>query len=587
MNQKQPHVDINSSVSQGSRTTRFFSAKSPHSISEFFIQPKLTINHPNDPYEQEADAMADKVMRMEDPSIQRKSLVISSLQRKCAECEEEEDHEIQRKTIDSGHSARETANTTELISLLSPDSPVQRKCDACEEEEKIQRKEADKSGTEVGSTLENYLGTLSGSGHGLPEQVRGFYEPRFGYDFGSVKIHTDDVAAKSAQSINALAYTSGNNIVFNSGQYSPGSTIGKKLLGHELTHVVQQGKSGNKVNRLIQRRLIVSGGNEALVREYLTLVGSASGLNLNWAFGIPRVTVAGNLAGPVPSPQGRTSILRVINHPTQHAELHIGINQPTVSVGAFPGGGSTIQNIDIDDIRNLNASLPGQGTGKAFHEMMENFNAHGIGFANFNPSHAVGLENESNVLEDQGIVGRRLSGALPNTPIAAPAGQPVGPNITYFRQTQNFTHYFLEIIQRRTTGSPTGPGADFEVVSARRVPKVQVSQRTVDSFVSGSNAVPPAGNVILATTLADLNANPNSTVLLEGFADSVGTAEGNVGVSRNRAATAQAFFIANGISANRIAIVGRGETNFVATNANEAGRLQNRRIVMTVHRPGP
>lgn len=336
--------------------------------------------------------------------------------------------------------------------------------------------------------------------------------------------------------------------------------------------------------RTIHRRLIVSGSTEALVTEYLTLVGNAAGLRLNWSFAQPRVGNAGNLPGAVPLPDARSNLLRVLNHATQHAELHVGTNQPRVSVGAFPGAG-TIQTIDMDDIRNLNVSLAGQGTAKAFHEMMENFNAHGVGFGNFGASHAVGVEAESNVLENQGIVGRRLGGGIPSTVVPAPPGQPTGPNITYLRQLQNFTHYFLEMIQRRTTGSPTGPGADFEVVSARRIPKVQVSQNTVDNFASGSAAVPPAGAAGMAAVLADLNANANSTLLIEGFADNVGTAASNVTASRNRAATAQAFFIANGIAADRIAIVGRGETNFVAPNATQAGRARNRRIQMTVHRP--
>jgi hypothetical protein len=66
-------------------------------------------------------------------------------------------------------------------------------------------------------------------------------ESRFGYDFSHVKIHTNEIAAKSAQSINALAYTSGSNIVFNNGQYSPTTLAGQKLLAHELTHTIQQG----------------------------------------------------------------------------------------------------------------------------------------------------------------------------------------------------------------------------------------------------------------------------------------------------------------------------------------------------------
>jgi len=405
---------------------------------------------------------------------------------------------------------------------------------------------------------------------------------------------------KDKQRISAVARSSRVGSPAPTSQLQPLSAPGSMV--HRVLHPVLQAQQafGNRrtaqllgapslrspVAR-IQRRLIVSGSSEALVREYLLLVGGAAGLRLNWDFAQPRVTVAGNVPGPVPSPPGRENILRVINAARQNAELHIGTNQPRVAVGAFPGAGSTIQTIDVDDIRNLNASLPGQGTAKAFHEMMENFNAHGVGFGDFGASHTVGLEAESNVAESQGIVGRRLEGGIPSTVIPAPAGQPTGTNITYLRQLQEFTHYFLEIIQRRTLGSPTGPGADFEVVSAQRIPKIQVSQRTVDSFRSGSAAIPPAGNATLAATLADLNANPNSSVLIEGFADSVGTAAGNVTASRNRAATAQAFFTANGIAANRIAIVGRGETNFVATNDNEAGRAQNRRIQLTVHRPGP
>ena len=360
------------------------------------------------------------------------------------------------------------------------------------------------------------------------------------------------------------------------------------LLGRKTrpAHEIHVSAARQTSARAIQRRLIVSGSSEALATEYLTLVGNAAGLRLNWSFAQPRVTNGGNLPGVVPLPDARTNLLRVLNHITQHAELHIGTNQPRVAVGAFPGAG-TIQTIDMDDIRYLNVSLAGQGTAKAFHEMMENFNAHGVGFGSFGASHTVGLEAESNVLENQGIVGRRLGGGLPSTVIAAPVGQPTGPNITYLRQLQNFTHYFLEIVQRVTTGSPTGPGADFEVASARRIPKIQVSQSTVDRFASGSAAVPPAGAAVLAAVLADLNANANSTLLIEGFADNVGTAQSNVTASRNRAATAQAFFIANGIAADRIAIVGRGETNFVAPNANPAGRARNRRIQMTVHRPGP
>lgn len=80
----------------------------------------------------------------------------------------------------------------------------------------------------------------SSPGRSLDADTRSFMESRFNYDFGKVKIYDDESAAKSARSVNALAYTAGDKIVFNSGQYDPNSYSGKRLLAHELAHVVQQ-----------------------------------------------------------------------------------------------------------------------------------------------------------------------------------------------------------------------------------------------------------------------------------------------------------------------------------------------------------
>jgi hypothetical protein len=84
---------------------------------------------------------------------------------------------------------------------------------------------------------------LRSPGQPLDLETRAFMEPRFGHDFSRVRIHTDSKAAESAQSVNALAYTVGTNIVFSSGQYMPQTNSGKKLVSHELTHVIQQGMS--------------------------------------------------------------------------------------------------------------------------------------------------------------------------------------------------------------------------------------------------------------------------------------------------------------------------------------------------------
>jgi hypothetical protein len=93
---------------------------------------------------------------------------------------------------------------------------------------------------------------LSSPGRSLDSDTRVFMEPRFGHDFSQVRVHTGAQAAKSARAVNALAYTVGKNIVFGTGQYAPNSMEGKRLLAHELTHVVQQ-KDGST----FQRRLII------------------------------------------------------------------------------------------------------------------------------------------------------------------------------------------------------------------------------------------------------------------------------------------------------------------------------------------
>jgi hypothetical protein len=79
------------------------------------------------------------------------------------------------------------------------------------------------------------------SGQPLDLQTRAFMEPRFGHDFSSVRVHTDAKSAAAARSINARAFTVGHNIVFGSGAHQPDSRMGKALLAHELTHVMQQG----------------------------------------------------------------------------------------------------------------------------------------------------------------------------------------------------------------------------------------------------------------------------------------------------------------------------------------------------------
>ena len=196
-----------------------FSKESFENPKPLLIQPKLSVGAVDDPFEHEADAMADRVMRMPDTSF---------IQRKCASCEEEE--QISRKP----------ENTF-----------LQRKCAACEheEEEQIQRKitpfiQKKGNGLEGGTASEsvtNQINASRGGGSRMSENTLSFMESRFNTDFSGVKIHTDSNAIQMSHELNAQAFTVGNDIYFNSGKYSPESASGKHLLAHELTHTVQQG----------------------------------------------------------------------------------------------------------------------------------------------------------------------------------------------------------------------------------------------------------------------------------------------------------------------------------------------------------
>ncbi len=159
------------------------------------IQTKLAVSEPGDPYEQEADLVAEQVMRMPAPTLQPP----------CASC-----------------------------------STTSTPCRGCGIGELVQRKTENFSeGTN--SIRDNFVQSL-GPGQPLDTATRAIVEPRFGRDFSNVRVHTDVGAARAAQQVNALAYTTGHDIVFGAGQYMPHTPDGRKLIAHELAHVVQQSR---------------------------------------------------------------------------------------------------------------------------------------------------------------------------------------------------------------------------------------------------------------------------------------------------------------------------------------------------------
>ncbi len=178
------------------------------------IQAKLRIGQSNDKCEQEADRVADKVMKMEHWNNVTDAV----------------SHNMDSKII-----------------RRAPESPYSMSEGRIIEEDMVQTKSISDPKKITGPSISARVDkVLQRPGKSLPKMTRIFMESRFGYNFNNVRIHSDNQAAEAAQSINARAFTKGNNIVFAQGQYLPQKRYGLNLLAHELTHTIQQGKALEK-----------------------------------------------------------------------------------------------------------------------------------------------------------------------------------------------------------------------------------------------------------------------------------------------------------------------------------------------------
>jgi hypothetical protein len=196
------------------------------------LQAKLRIGQPGDVYEKEADSVADRVIQMPEP--QKGSANNFHIQRACPGCEETE---LNRQPIKEEDEEKKLQRQP----IKEEDEEKKLQIQPEEEEEKnVQAKGDSSSSPEAHPNLENQIHSMKGGGQPLSEGERSFFEPRFGADFSQVRVHTDSNAADSAKSVNAQAYTVGRDIVFGNDKYFPGSPDGKKLLAHELTHIIQQ-----------------------------------------------------------------------------------------------------------------------------------------------------------------------------------------------------------------------------------------------------------------------------------------------------------------------------------------------------------
>jgi len=234
------------------------------------IQTRLTVNPPGDRYEQEADRVAAQVVRQINAPAPQQPGHGQSVQRQAEEEEEvqmsplaasitplvqrqevPEEEELQMTSLLQRQAGEE--EEVQMQALQRQEVPeeeelrmmplIQRQA---EEEEEVQTKSVlQSSGADTGPTvdsgMESRINAAKGAGDPIADNVRAPMEQAFGGDFSGVRVHAGDEADGLNQSLQARAFTTGQDIFFRQGEYNPGTTSGKTLLAHELTHAIQQG----------------------------------------------------------------------------------------------------------------------------------------------------------------------------------------------------------------------------------------------------------------------------------------------------------------------------------------------------------
>lgn len=214
--------------SAGARTAHLQRTVGNQALGRLAIQAKLTLGPVNDPYEQEADAVAKQVVQhMRTPSAGAGAA--PAVQRQGSNSMEElDENALPRKPV-ADLVQRLTGQETEEDELQTP---VMAKS--------LVQRTATGEPDSVNPTIESSIQRARGNGQALGEGVRAPLESAFGADFSLVNIHTSHEADALNQSLQARAFTTGQDIFFRQGEYNPGTAAGQELLAHELTHVVQQ-----------------------------------------------------------------------------------------------------------------------------------------------------------------------------------------------------------------------------------------------------------------------------------------------------------------------------------------------------------
>lgn len=215
-----PRSTVSGASSSFQPAQRPFAPKRP-------IQAKLTLGPVNDKYEQEADSVARQVTRqVAAPSTSQPAAEASGAPAGVAQrVEGLDEDDLQTKAMPGAVQRMGELDEDDLKMKPMPGA--------------VQRMGGGEGGA-IDSQIEGSIEGARSGGSALDEGLRGSMEPAFGADFSGVRVHTDAKADSLNRSLQARAFTTGQDIFFRSGEYNPASGGGKELVAHELTHVVQQ-----------------------------------------------------------------------------------------------------------------------------------------------------------------------------------------------------------------------------------------------------------------------------------------------------------------------------------------------------------
>jgi hypothetical protein len=241
----------------------------PQKEAPSFIQEKMTVNQPGDAFEKEADAMADTVVNRQPAGPIASSPKIAPIQRLATSSEDEKlgtndarmklDKDIQEKPLDEANKKDSDKDPEQKHGGPDPaaadpevkkrkviqhkeekDKPGQKEEKKKKEKPGQVQKKSDHHSGGVSEKVSSNIEQTAGKGSPMPPSLLNEMNHSFGFDFSDVSIHNDRRSAEMNKELHSQAFTHGKDIYFNQGKYNTDNAAGKKLLAHELTHVIQQ-----------------------------------------------------------------------------------------------------------------------------------------------------------------------------------------------------------------------------------------------------------------------------------------------------------------------------------------------------------